>query len=935
MAQLNQLLTSGSNVATPPAGYLAMFFGPSNSIGFKDANGVIIEPTASLTAVTASLAIQAEALTPGNKTVQGNLTVTGALTAREYIVSSSVTNILELNASGSSKFGDSLDDTHQMTGSLLVTGSANIVGPLNATSITGSLQGNVIGNITGSISGSNAQFTSITGSFSGSITGNIVGNVTGSISGSTAQFSSITGSISGSTAQFSSITGSISGSTARFTSITGSISGSTAQFLSISGSISGSTSLFTNATSSNIQTNNIQAFGNLIQGNNNVNQTGSNVALFGNTNTARAIYSTIAGFQNETTLNGNNTFVAGRGNIADAQAQTVVGYFNVSSSNVNDVFIVGGGISGSRKNIAVFNTGSVIISGSLNVSGSVTATIFSGSLSGIAATASFLNPLTQSVTILNNASNSTALTLLGSGSFSAGNIFDFIRVQNTNAGVPTPFKFFRVNSSGSFDIVNSAYDTPIFILSDSGSLTVTSVTSSVFSGSTALFTRLTASNASLTNTTLLNPTVLISNTPNDVALYMRGSGSTDSGSRNFDALLLENTNPGVPTPLKYIRLNPSGALEILNNAKSQIFTLSNSGSLNILNDVTASNVWANSNGTGKNFAIGDDGYLGEINVSNTLQFIGRQDETKMYLKFASGSVTPTLWTTGSNTLNLSGSFILNPGNGTELQVTNTGVTIGNSLADTHRITGSFLVTGSTHVNGDIKVGNIGTNPSPAGENALSVYPPALGGTGEGGQILLAASGGLYTSASMIDTYQNRFRVLKGTNTGGSTNEYLSVDLQTGGVTATSISSSFSGSLNGATIDNGSWIAYTPTWTATSNPVIGNGTLTGAYKVIGKTCFVRGSIAMGSSTTFGSGEWHIGLPFTASNSDGIQLVVSILDAGSAWYNAQMNGARAGFTNRSAVQYVNISNGTADSVSSASPITWASGDRLMWNGSYEIA
>jgi hypothetical protein len=56
----------------------------------------------------------------------------------------------------------------------------------------------------------------------------------------------------------------------------------------------------------------------------------------------------------------------------------------------------------------------------------------------------------------------------------------------------------------------------------------------------------------------------------------------------------------------------------------------------------------------------------------------------------------------------------------------------------------------------------------------------VSGNGEGGQILLAASGGLYTSASMLDTYQNQFRLLKGTNTGGSTVAYIITDLQTGG-----------------------------------------------------------------------------------------------------------------------------------------------------------
>lgn len=93
------------------------------------------------------------------------------------------------------------------------------------------------------------------------------------------------------------------------------------------------------------------------------------------------------------------------------------------------------------------------------------------------------------------------------------------------------------------------------------------------------------------------------------------------------------------------------------------------------------------------------------------------------------------------------------------------------------LSGSTLITGSLGVTGSITVGNITSTSST--ENTLNVYPPPAGGVGEGGQILLAASGGLYTSASMLDTWQNYFRILRGTNTGGSTAQLVGLDLQTG------------------------------------------------------------------------------------------------------------------------------------------------------------
>ena len=62
----------------------------------------------------------------GLQTVNGSLVVTGSLTAQQFIVSSSVTYLTESFASGSHKFGDSSDDTHQFTGSVYVTGSVTI-----------------------------------------------------------------------------------------------------------------------------------------------------------------------------------------------------------------------------------------------------------------------------------------------------------------------------------------------------------------------------------------------------------------------------------------------------------------------------------------------------------------------------------------------------------------------------------------------------------------------------------------------------------------------------------------------------------------------------------------------------------------------------------------------------------------------------------------
>ena len=71
----------------------------------------------------------------GDTEVQGNLNIGGTITAQNFIVSSSVTSIEYQSLSGSTIFGDTMDDTHQITGSVFITGSTTISERLTATEI--------------------------------------------------------------------------------------------------------------------------------------------------------------------------------------------------------------------------------------------------------------------------------------------------------------------------------------------------------------------------------------------------------------------------------------------------------------------------------------------------------------------------------------------------------------------------------------------------------------------------------------------------------------------------------------------------------------------------------------------------------------------------------------------------------------------------------
>ncbi len=76
-----------------------------------------------------------------NLTIDGNAFIDGTLTARTYVVSSSIVDIQSIKASGSTQFGDTVDDTHQFTGSLFLSGSLTSQGTITAPLFSGVFSG--------------------------------------------------------------------------------------------------------------------------------------------------------------------------------------------------------------------------------------------------------------------------------------------------------------------------------------------------------------------------------------------------------------------------------------------------------------------------------------------------------------------------------------------------------------------------------------------------------------------------------------------------------------------------------------------------------------------------------------------------------------------------------------------------------------------------
>lgn len=131
---------------------------------------------------------------------------------------------------------------------------------------------------------------------------------------------------------------------------------------------------------------------------------------------------------------------------------------------------------------------------------------------------------------------------------------------------------------------------------------------------------------------------------------------------------------------------------------------------------------------------------------------------------------------------------------------------------------------------------------------------------------------------------------------------------------------------------GAWASWTPTWAAsTTQPVVGNGSLTGRYTQIGKTVFASLGVVFGSTTTAGTGNWLFSVPVapntTVIGASGIIGTAEALDFGTGQY--------LGMCRMSAANFVIVVPTLASFFGNTIPFTWVSGDTLSVSLTYEAA
>lgn len=133
---------------------------------------------------------------------------------------------------------------------------------------------------------------------------------------------------------------------------------------------------------------------------------------------------------------------------------------------------------------------------------------------------------------------------------------------------------------------------------------------------------------------------------------------------------------------------------------------------------------------------------------------------------------------------------------------------------------------------------------------------------------------------------------------------------------------------------GAWTSYTPTWTGSvSNPVIGNGTLTGRYMKWGRTVLAELYLVPGGTTTFGSGTYTFGAPVAKAASGTESGGYARLSAGSTYIGQCVLSPSSSSMN---VTFPSTATpATAVNMSNTTPATLAAAHVLRMGISYEAA
>jgi hypothetical protein len=157
------------------------------------------------------------------------------------------------------------------------------------------------------------------------------------------------------------------------------------------------------------------------------------------------------------------------------------GVYTTDTGTVTNAMLAGSIANNKLANSSITVNGTSI---SLGSSGTVTAaadtltgttlnsTVVTSSLTSVGTLTGLTTSGAASITYTPGTAVGVAVTATGKDTQGGIGYFDFLKATNTTSGVTNANKTFRLNSTGTVEIINSAYSATIFSLSDAGALSV-------------------------------------------------------------------------------------------------------------------------------------------------------------------------------------------------------------------------------------------------------------------------------------------------------------------------------------------------------------------------------------------------------------------------------------------------------------------------------
>jgi hypothetical protein len=258
------------------------------------------------------------------------------------------------------------------------------------------------------------------------------------------------------------------------------------------------------------------------------------------------------------------------------------------------------------------------------------------------------------------------------------------------------------------------------------------------------------------------------------------------------------------------------------------------------NTLTANIIASTNNGSGTNFKVGDDAWVGDINTADTLSIRGQQNAANAYIIFGNANAN-ALGRAGTGPLTYTGAF------------TATGNISGGNLSGTS-IAGTLTTATQTNITSVGTLSSLTVTANVAGGNITTAGQVAATGNITGGNII--ANGRPLTSlnASNIDTGTlSQARLANSTLTLGNTTLTLGATTTTVAGLSSVTSTTFVGALTGAattagTVTTAAQPNITSVGTLSSLTVTANvagGNLTTAGQVV-----ATGNVSGGNLTTIG-------------------------------------------------------------------------------------